>query len=76
MTRPALTHVYPQWTPPVDDPTAPIEEYVEVFIGRMRIVRNRRRMRLLKRRGVPMWDSLETPGRAWLWFTELSESCA
>jgi hypothetical protein len=56
MSRKALAHAYPQWQPPDDDPGAPTEDYREVWIGRMRIVRNRRRIRKLKRRGVPMMD--------------------
>lgn len=65
-----LPHTYPQWEPPMDDPTAPIEEYVETWCGRMRIVRNRRRKRLLQRRGVPM---MKLPsGEGWAWFVDLS----
>lgn len=56
MTRPALIHAYPQWEPPEDEPSAPQEEWRQVWTGRMRIVRNRRRIRKLKRRGVPMMD--------------------
>jgi hypothetical protein len=54
--RAPLTHAYPQWQPPEDDPSAPIEELREVWRGQMRIVRNRRRLRKLKRRGVPLMD--------------------
>lgn len=66
MTRPALQHTYPQWEPPEDDPSAPEDEWRETQYGRMRIVRNRRRVRLLKRRGVPMWLICGT----WCWFVE------
>lgn len=66
MTRAALQHTYPMWEPREDDPTAPVEEWVEVQRGRMRIVRNRKRVRLLKRRGVPMWLICGT----WCWFVE------
>lgn len=69
MTRPALVHTYPQWEPPEDDPSAPPEEWHNVQRGLMRIVRNRRRARLLERRGVPLW----THGpKCWLWFVESS----
>lgn len=77
MTRPALVHVYPQWEPPEDDPTAPPEEWRETWRGSGRIVRNARRARLLRKRGVPLWDLRENGGhgggspRAWYWFTEL-----
>lgn len=70
MTHPALQHSYPQWEPPETDPYAPIEEYREVWCGRMRIVRNRKRARKLKRRGVPMWDLRERGRHAWAWFVE------
>jgi hypothetical protein len=56
MTRAALVHTYPQWEPPEDEPSAPVEDYREVWTGQMRIVRNRRRIRKLQRRGVPMMD--------------------
>lgn len=80
----ALTHVYPQWGPPESDETAPPEEYVEHWYGSMRIVRSRKRMRVLKRRGVPLMD-LRVRDRAsgayiacedksahvWAWFVEI-----
>lgn len=66
MTRQALMHTYPQWEPPEDDPSAPVEEYRQVQHGRMRIVRNRKRARVLAKRGVPLWRS----ENAWLWFVE------
>lgn len=66
MTRPALQHTWPQWEPPVDDPSAPEEDWRETQHGHMRIVRNRKRARLLRKRGVPMWRN----GRNWLWFVE------
>lgn len=71
MTRAALTHVYPYWAPPLNDPYAPQEEWSEQVVGRMRIVRNRRRARLLKCRGVPMW--FNSHERCWMWFIELPE---
>lgn len=64
-----LPHVYPQWAPPLDDPSADPEYFVEVFYGHMRIVHNRRRAKLLRDRGVPMWRAPD----GWLWFTELTE---
>lgn len=76
LCRPPLTHSYPQWEPPDSDPYAPAEEYVQTWTGRMRIVRNRRRMRKLKRRGVPLMDFVSTVGTgsdhvtAWAWFIE------
>ena len=70
MTRAALQHTYPQWEPPEDEPIAPIEDYRETWIGDMRIVRSRKRARLLKRRGVPMWDIRENGRRLWAWFAE------
>lgn len=69
MTRAALEHTYPQWEPPQDDPSAPAEEWSEVQRGRMRIVRNRKRVRLLKRRGVPMWLICGV----WCWFVDMGE---
>lgn len=66
MTRAPLQHTYPQWEPPEDDPSAPAEEWRETQRGRMRIVRNRKRVRLLKRRGVPMWLICGV----WCWFVE------
>lgn len=70
-TRPPLLHTYPQFEPPEDDPSAPVEDYREVWRGSMRIVRNRKRARLLKRRGVPMWDIRENGRRMWAWFVEV-----
>lgn len=71
MTRPALADTVPQWEPPEDDPSAPSEEWREVQRGVMRIVRNRRRARLLKRRGVILWTSPGPRGQmAWLWFVD------
>lgn len=64
--RQPLPHVYPYWNTPEHDPHS--EELVEKFYGDMRIVRNKQRARLLRRRGVPMWKV----GREWLWFTERS----
>jgi len=66
MTRPALQHTYPQWEPPEDEPYAPSEDYREVQRGQTRIVRNPKRARLLRKRGVPMWPVRE----GWLWFVE------
>lgn len=64
-----LIHVYPQW-----------ESYDgedrEIWSGKMRIVRNRRRIRKLHKRGVPMMDlrSLKSQGyvgaRQSAWFVE------
>lgn len=72
MTRP-LAHTYPAWEPPEDDPSAPPEEYREVWHGLMRIVRNPRRAKLLRRRGVPLWKQEATAStrRCWFWFTEV-----
>lgn len=67
MTRPALQHTWPQWEPPEDDPSAPEEKWRETQHGRMRIVRNRKRACLLRKRGVPLWRH----GRDWLWFVEV-----
>jgi len=66
MSRAPLLHTCPQWEPPEDDPSAPESEWSEVQRGRLRIVRNRRRVRLLKRRGVPMWQICGV----WCWFVE------
>ena len=66
MTRAPLQHTYPQWEPPEDDPCAPEEEWRETQRGRMRIVRNHKRVRLLKRRGVPMWLICGV----WCWFVD------
>lgn len=74
----ALVHNYP--FPDLDD----AGNDREVWTGSMRIVRNRRRMRLLKRRGVPLMD-LRVRDRAtgayiacedksahvWAWFVEM-----
>jgi hypothetical protein len=68
---PRLQHVYPQWEPPEDDPSAPQEEWRQVWHGRMRII-HRQRYRTLIRRGIPksaMW-MLGKPGR-YAWFVEL-----
>lgn len=70
MPRTALVHSYPQWEPPENDPTASIEDYVETWRGKMRIVRSRKRARVLRRRGVPLWDLRERGKRLWLWFVE------
>lgn len=59
-----LQHSYPVWEWPDDDPGGDLRE---VWCGNMRIVRNRRRARLLRKRGVPMLTV--KPGE-WLWFTE------
>ena len=50
MTRRALSHAYPRWEPPEDDPYG---DPCEVWVGRMRIV-SPRRARTLRRRGVPL----------------------
>ncbi len=64
-----LRHAYPSWEPPHNDPHS--SELVEVFRGDMRIVRNKRRAKLLQRRGVPMWQFNDVArGREWLWFVE------
>jgi len=47
----ALVHNYPFW-----DQDEHSGEDREVWTGSMRIVRNRRRARKLKKRGVPMMD--------------------
>lgn len=62
--RPPLVHTYPQWEPPEDEPWS--DDLREVQRGVMRIVRNRRRVRLLKRRGVPMWQVCGV----WCWFVD------
>jgi hypothetical protein len=64
MTRAPLEHTYPQWNPPEDDPCAPEEDWRETQYGVMRIVRSRKRARVLKRRGVPLWNE----SGCWLWF--------
>lgn len=66
--RAPLQHNYPQWEPPQDEPWASQEYWLHVWPGRMRIVRNRKRARLLKRRGVPMWGPPDTGKRMWCWF--------
>lgn len=50
MTIAALQHTYPEWDGPPRDP----DDGYPVWPGVMRIVRSRRRMRALRRRGVPM----------------------
>lgn len=78
MTR-ALQHAYPHW---VDlDPYFPSADGGrEVFDGHMRIVRNARRAKLLRRRGVPLMTMAGdvardgSPARKyWAWF-ETDES--
>lgn len=66
MTRPRLIDTLPQWEPPEDDPNAPVEEWREVQYGVLRIVHNRKRVRLLKRRGVVMWQI----AGVWCWFVD------
>jgi hypothetical protein len=66
MTRAALEHTYSILESPEDDPAAPVEEWRDTQYGVMRIVRNRRRVRLLKRRGVEMWKIAGT----WCWFVD------
>ena len=56
MNRSPLVHAYPQWEPPENEPSAPQEEWSQIWTGQMRVVRNRRRIRKLQRRGVPMMD--------------------
>lgn len=71
-----LNHTYPQMMPPEDEPTAPIDDYREVWAGSMRLVRSRKRRRVLQRRGVPMMDTGErTTGgkKVWAWFVELTD---
>lgn len=71
LLRKPLLDTVPQYEPPEDDPNAPNEEWVEVQRGVIRIVRNRKRARKLKRRGVVMWTSLGPHGQiAWLWFVD------
>lgn len=70
MTRPALIHACPQWAPPLVDLYASQESWRRYFAGERRIVRNRRRARLLKRRGVPIWYVHRD--RVWVWFVELT----
>lgn len=74
--RPPLVHSYPQWEAPEDNPSAPEEELREVWRGDMRIIRNRRRARLLRKRGVPLMDlrmrnadGYHGP-HAWAWFVD------
>lgn len=66
-----LIHVYPTWGPSNDDPHAPEDEWCEHFEGRMRVVRNRKRAKLLRDRGVPMWRLPAVAGqrRYQVWFT-------
>ena len=66
-----LSHVYPTWGPREDDPHAPEDEWCESFEGRMRVVRNRKRAKLLRDRGVPLWfiPATATTRRYWVWFT-------
>lgn len=77
MTRAPLLHSYPQFEHPEDEPYAPVEEWREVWRGQMRIVRNRRRIRKLKSRGVPLMDlrARHADGyhgpRAMAWFVEV-----
>lgn len=71
--RAPLKDVYPVWE------TDEFGDDREVWHGRMRIVRNRKRMRKLKRRGVMFMDLRAKTGnkhpdgyegpRAWAWFT-------
>lgn len=71
--RPPLIDVLPSWE------TDEHGEDREVWYGHMRIVRNRKRMRKLKRRGVLFMDLRAKTGRkhpdgyegprAWAWFT-------
>jgi hypothetical protein len=66
----ALQHVYPQWEPPEDDPSGEIRE---VWRGIMRIVRSRRRMLKLRKRGVAILHlgvGPDRPGASgpWAWF--------
>lgn len=76
MTRAPLQHSYPQWEAPEDDPSAPEEDLRQVWRGRMRIVRNRRRMRKLRKRGVPLMDlrACNADGyhgpHEWAWFVD------
>lgn len=72
--RAPLVHNYPTWETPEDDPGG---EAREVWYGKARIVRNRRRRRKLQRRGVPLMDCRAytragyTGPRCWMWFTEM-----
>lgn len=72
---PRLQHVYPQMLPPDDDPGAPVEDYRETWVGKMRIV-HRQRARALRRRGVPRWAmwTLHKPGERakYAWFVEVA----
>lgn len=65
-SREPLFDTVPQWQPPHDDLNAPEAEWIEVQEGVMRIVRNRKRVRLLKRRGVVMWRVCGV----WCWFVD------
>lgn len=72
--RPPLVDVLPSWE------TDEFGDDREVWNGAMRIVRNRKRMRKLKRRGVLFMDLRAKQGnkhpdgyegpRAWAWFTQ------
>jgi hypothetical protein len=74
MTRAPLQHAYPQLMPPEHEPSAPLDDYREVWIGEMRLVRNPRRTRQLRRRGVPLMDTGERTQRkshiVFAWFVE------
>lgn len=74
MSRARLQHTYPQWLPPHDDERAPEEEWRETWIGRMRLVRNPRRARQLRDRGVPLMDTGERTQKkghtVFAWFVE------
>lgn len=79
MTRPALQHAYQQWEPPEDEPSAPIDDYREAWTGQMHIVRNPKRARLLRHRGVPLMDTGErtkTGKVVWAWFVEPTQGSA
>lgn len=67
MTRRALTHTYPEYAPPWGDSMAPEDEWMETWTGAMRIVRNPKRARTLRRRGVPLMRISE----GWAWFVVL-----
>ncbi len=60
-----LQHAYPSMEPPADEPWS--DDLREVWRGDMRVVRSKRRMKLLRRRGVPLLKSREG---CWLWFVE------
>lgn len=72
MSSAPLPHVYPTLGPPEGDEHAPLEEYVQRWEGRMRIV-SRQRARALRRRGVPIMRSIEVTTRGQhrhAWFVE------